>query len=247
LIDIKFKVIIPFVLWQDKFDHYKDKTNGIIPADVIRKQSSFNKSFCFTSNSHKARIENYQKPNKLDRKHIMKNTTLTLSFMFLLPILLSCLHAQDGNQLVHEGVVNAPVNQVWAAFTTSGGLESWMTAHAKIELKIGGTMKTQYDPKGTTDDATAIGNTILSYEPMRMLSLKVTKVPDAFPYPKAIKNMWTVIYFIQEGKKATRVREVSLGFTNDDESKRMREFFNRGNAFTLQELQKRFAPKAGTK
>jgi hypothetical protein len=38
-----------------------------------------------------------------------------------------------------------------------------------------------------------------------------------------------------------------MGFGNDDESKKMREFFKRGNAFTLEELQKRFAAKADAK
>src|SRR5437870_5814072 len=122
-----------------------------------------------------------------------------------------------------------------------------MVAHARMELKIGGTMKTQYDPKGTIDDAKAIENMILSYEPMHMLSFKVTKAPDAFPFPNAIKNMWTVVYLTPEGDHATRVWEVSMGFGNDDESKKMREFFNRGNAFTLQRLQKRLVPKADAK
>jgi len=172
---------------------------------------------------------------------VAKAGTLPLVF---LP---SSFRAQDDTRIVHEGVVNAPVDQVWAAFTTREGLESWMAAHATIELKIGGRMKTQYDPKGTVDDAKAIENTILSYEPLRMLSIKVAKAPDTFPFPNAIKNMWTIVYFTPEGDKTTRVREVSMGFGNDNESKKMREFFNRGNAFTLQKLQKRFALKADAK
>ena len=177
----------------------------------------------------------------------MKNTALAVSFAFILLLSPGLSLAQDSSRLIHEGVVNAPADQVWAAFTTKEGIESWMAAHAKIELKIGGTMKTQYDPKGTIEDGKAIENTILSYEPMRMLSFKVTKAPDAFPFPNAIKNMWTVVYFAPEGDKATRVREVSMGFGNDDESKKMREFSNRANAFTLQKLQKRFAAMADAK
>ena len=55
--------------------------------------------------------------------------------------------------------------------------------------------------------------------------------------------MWTVVYFEAQGEKATRVRGVSLGFGDDEESRKMREFFNRGNAITLEHLQKRFAAK----
>ena len=177
----------------------------------------------------------------------MKNGTRVASLMFLLVLLPGSFRAQDDTRLVHEGLVNAPVDRVWAAFTTTEGLESWMAAHAAIELKIGGKMKTQYDPKGTIEDGKAIENTILSYEPMRMLSFKVTKAPQGFPFPSAITNMWTVVYFEAQGEKATRVRGVSLGFSNDDESKKMREFFNHGNAVTLEGLQKRFAAKADAK
>jgi len=177
----------------------------------------------------------------------MKIIARVVSLMLALAVLPSAGAAQDDNRLVHEGVVNAPLDQVWAAYTTKAGLESWMVAHAEIELKIGGTMKTRYDPKGTVDDSKAIENTILSYEPMRMLSFKVTKAPQGFPFPSAITNMWTVVYFEALGEKATRVRGVSLGFSNDDESKKMREFFNHGNAVTLEGLQKRFAAKADAK
>ncbi len=172
---------------------------------------------------------------------------LKIALLMLVVLLPSVSRAADDKPLVHEGIVNAPLEQVWAAYTTQAGLESWMVAHAQIEIKIGGLMKTQYDPKGTADDATAIENTILSYEPKRMLSLKVTKVPVGFPFPNAIKNMWTVVYFEAHGDKATRVREVCMGFSEDDESKKMREFFDHGNTITMEHLQKRFEVKAEAK
>ena len=177
----------------------------------------------------------------------MKNNARVVLFIIALTLMSGVCRAQDDDRLVHESIVNAPPDQVWAAFATKAGLESWMAAHAEIEIKLGGAMKTQYDPKGTTGDARAIESTILSYEPLRMLSFKVAKAPQGFPFPNAIKNMWTVVYFDAQGEKATRVRVVSMGFGKDDESKKMREFFNRGNAFTLQLLQKRFAAQANTK
>ena len=177
----------------------------------------------------------------------MKEIAQVVLLALFLAVLPSACRAQDDSPLVHEGLVGAPLDQVWAAYTTKAGLESWMVAQAEIELKICGKMKTQYDPKGTTDDDKAIENTILSYEPLRMLSFKVTKVPRGFPFPSAITNMWTVVYFEAKGEKATRVRGVSLGFGNDDESKKMREFFKRGNAVSLEKLQKRFAAKTDAK
>jgi uncharacterized protein YndB with AHSA1/START domain len=65
------------------------------------------------------------------------------------------------NRLVHEGIVAAPVKDVWAAFTTKKGQESWMVSHSEIELKIGGLMRTHYDPKGKIGDPKTIENTII--------------------------------------------------------------------------------------
>jgi len=149
----------------------------------------------------------------------------------------------DGNPLVHEGVVSAPIESVWDALTTKTGQESWMTAHSEIDLKLGGLMRTHYDPKGQIGDSGTIENTILCFEPKRMLSFRVSKPPDGFPFPKEVQAMWTVIYLDVEQPGKTRIRIVGLGFGGDEKSEKMRDFFDRGNAFTLNRLQERFAPK----
>ena len=71
----------------------------------------------------------------------------------------------------------------------------------------------------------------------------MVKAPEGFPFPNAIIQMWSVIYFAAVDANKTSVREVSLGFGSDDESQRMREFFNRGNATTMSELQRYFIEK----
>src|SRR5215213_7016696 len=91
--------------------------------------------------------------------------------------------AREDNRLVHEGVVAAPVGEVWAAFTTGKGQESWMVAHSEVELKVGGRMRTHYDPKGVIGDPKTIENEIICYDPGRMLSIKVSKPPEGFPFP----------------------------------------------------------------
>lgn len=151
---------------------------------------------------------------------------------------------QADGRVTHEGVVAAPVAEVWTAFTTKAGQESWMVAHSEIDVKLGGLMRTHYDPKGAIGDPKTIENRIISFDPERMLSIQVTKAPEGFPFPNAIKSMWTVIYFEAAGARSTRVRMVSLGFGDDEESRKMREFFERGNAYTLRKLQERFSPPA---
>ena len=153
------------------------------------------------------------------------------------------MRGMDTSPLTHEGVVEAPLSEVWNVWATSEGLRLWMAPHAEIDLHVGGLMRANYNPDGQLGDSQTIVNTVLSFEPMRMISIKVVKTPDGFPFPNAITQMWSVIYFAAAGANRTAVREVSLGFSPDEESQRMREFFDRGNATTMSQLQRYFAGK----
>ena len=154
------------------------------------------------------------------------------------------VRAQDVSPISHEGIVEAPPHHVWAAFTTSAGLRAWLAPHAEIDLKVGGLMRTNYNPQGQLGDAGTIENVILSFEPERMISIKVAKPPANFPFPTAVREMWTVLYFSPAGTFRTNIREVTLGFGPDPESQRMRAFFSHGNASTLSQLQRYFAGKS---
>jgi uncharacterized protein YndB with AHSA1/START domain len=159
-------------------------------------------------------------------------------------LLAHCLRADDNRQ-VTEGIVEASLDDVWDALTTKKGLESWMVAHAEIELKVGGKMRTHYHAKGKIGDEHTIENIILCYDPMHMLAIKVGKPPANFPFKEAIKNVWHVLYLEKVGAKKTRIREVGVGYGTDEESKKLRAFFEKGNAYTLKKLQEHFAGKEG--
>lgn len=159
--------------------------------------------------------------------------------MWGIAVCASAAFGQTG-PLVHEGIVEAPVADVWAAFTTKEGIESWMVPHGEIDLRVGGLMRTHYGADGVLGDPETIENTILSFEPQRMLSIKATKPPASFPHKDAIANMWSVIYFEPVDEARTRVRIVGLGYGEDEESQQLRAKFDWGNAYTLKKLQERF-------
>jgi uncharacterized protein YndB with AHSA1/START domain len=168
----------------------------------------------------------------------MKRTAAVL-LMTLLPAGVAL--AQEPMPIVAEGVIRAPVREVWAAWSTSEGLRSWLAPHAEIEMRIGGVMRANYSASGSLDDPQVIVNKILAFEPDRMLSIQVATAPANFPFPNAIFKMWTVMYFEPAEADHTRVRVVGLGFTADEESRRMRAFFERGNAETIENLRRHFA------
>lgn len=139
-----------------------------------------------------------------------------------------------------EAVIDAPRAKAWAAYTTKEGLESWCVAHASIDLRLGGIMKTRYDPAGELGDSKTIENEILAFDPEHMIVLKVKKAPDGFPFPTAVKKIWHVLYFEDADSGRTRVKCRGLGYAQDEESQKMRAFFAKGNAHTLEELSAHF-------
>ena len=148
--------------------------------------------------------------------------------------------ANSTESIVAEGVVNAPVAAVWDAWATPAGLKSWLAPHADIDLRVDGLMRANYDPKGSLGDPGTIENRVLAYEPERMLSIRVSRAPEKFPFKSKIGDMWTVLYFQPTSDGRTSLRIVGMGFGADEESQKMKEFFKQGNAFTLTQLQKRF-------
>ena len=143
--------------------------------------------------------------------------------------------------LVHSAVVEAPVTEVWKAWTTKEGITSWMVPVGEIELKVGGRMRTSYDKHSDLTGPDVIENMIISFDPLRMLSIKIAKAPERFPFKRAMQNVWTVIYFEKVGEDKTKVTCRMLGYDGEPESVQMRLFFMHGNQQTLDSLVKHFA------
>ncbi|MGV3613910.1 MAG: SRPBCC family protein [Fimbriimonas sp.] len=138
-------------------------------------------------------------------------------------------------------VVAAPIDKVWAAFTTTDGLKAWMVKQAEVDTRNGGMWKTKYGAEGTLGDEGTIMNEILAVDPGRMFAMRIHKTPKGFPFPNVYREMWTVVYFdpVEGGK--TKVTARGHGFKDTPEAKQMRAFFEMGNKQTLDMLVKHFA------
>ena len=146
-------------------------------------------------------------------------------------------------EVVTEGYINAPVAEVWRLFTTSEGFKATGVALADVDLRIGGAIRSHYDPKGQLGDPETIVNEILAFEPERMLALRIRQAPAGFPHRDAIAGTWTVVYFTKSGEDMTHVRMVGLGYRDDTASQALRQFFEKGNRWTLDHLAKPYAPQ----
>lgn len=145
--------------------------------------------------------------------------------------------------LVTEGFVNAPVAEVWRIFTTAEGYKATGVTLAEVDLRIGGEIRTHYDPKGKLGDAETIVNEILAFEPERMLAIRIKQAPANFPYRDAKDGTWSVLYFSPAGEGMTQVRIVGLGYNDTPQSQAMRKFFEAGNRWTLDHIAKPYWPK----
>jgi len=156
-------------------------------------------------------------------------------------LMVTAVHAAEPQ--VTEGFINAPIAEVWRLFTTSDGYKATGVAHAEVDLRVGGAIRSHYDAKGALGDSETIVNEILAYEPQRMLAIRIKQAPAAFPYRDAMKSQWTVLYFTPSGNDMTHIRIVGLGYTDTPESQAMRKFFADGNRWTLDHLAKPYWPK----
>ena len=146
----------------------------------------------------------------------------------------------DSSSFVQEAVINAPVAAVWKVWSTGDGYKQTGVALAEVDLRIGGIIRSRYSAKGQLGDEETIENRILAYEPQRMIAFRIDRPPKSFPFKEAWKTTWFVVTLTGLGDGRTLIRAASMGFGTDEESVRMRKFFEDGNAMTLSVLQKNF-------
>ncbi len=145
--------------------------------------------------------------------------------------------------IVTIGIVDASIKDVWAAWSTKEGICSWMVPSGTVDMRIGGLYRTSYSKGSDLKGPEVIENSILAYDPLRMISIKNTRVPADFPFKEAISRTWTVIYFKEIDAKHTEVTIRMNGYDASDDSSKLKAFFVHGNQASLDALIKRFAKK----
>ena len=142
--------------------------------------------------------------------------------------------------LRHEVTVNAGLEDVWKAWTTSEGLMSFMAPVVHVELKTGGVFDSNYRVGSKLGDPGTIHNQVLNYVPMEMFSIKVNLTQQFPPRPRDAGTLFAVITFQEAGRKKVLVAVSMLGWGEGEDWNQVYEHFNWGNAFTLGQLARRF-------
>ncbi|MBS1718320.1 MAG: SRPBCC domain-containing protein [Armatimonadetes bacterium] len=145
--------------------------------------------------------------------------------------------------IVASAVVSGPVAEVWKAYTTCEGLNSWMVAASAVDLRVGGYIRTSYTKGSDCTGPDVIENRILSFDPERMVSMQTVRTPERFPFKEAIKKTWVNIYFEPMGQTKTKVTCRMMGFDSTPDSVQLRKFFEQGNQLELDKLVEYFSKK----
>ena len=149
---------------------------------------------------------------------------------------------QDSIRVLQQSViVPASVADVWAAITTSEGLQSWAVPVAHTELRVGGIMESSYDPKAEIGDPGNIRSRYLSYVPERMVSFQVVSATPGFRHGELLAGIHTVLELDPVDAGRTRVLETMVGSRPGAGYDTLYRHFEWGNDWALKQLHRRFA------
>lgn len=167
---------------------------------------------------------------------MIRHMILIVTTMMVFSVAISSTLVAQKRREVFEVEIDASVDEIWGAFTTSQGLQSWVAPLADIDFKVGGKWRAHYDKDGELGDAKTIENTILSYDPKRMISLKATGFPEGFEFATAAKQTWSIFYFTPVSDKKTKITIVGLGYNDSEQSQMMLAFFKPANKYSMDQL-----------
>jgi hypothetical protein len=156
--------------------------------------------------------------------------------------------SDDATTLTTEGMVTAPLLELWNVFTTDEGYKKLGVAQARIHAHPGGMIWTSYDPGAVLGSPQSIGTEILTIELTRTKGTIRTRIqhpPEGFPFVPAHKTVRTSIQITPIDDQHSHLSITMNGFDASDKSQKMREFFSTANAWVLQKLQATFAKPTG--
>ncbi|MEO8597413.1 MAG: SRPBCC domain-containing protein [Candidatus Solibacter sp.] len=133
--------------------------------------------------------------------------------------------------LKFEVEVPAKPADVWAAFTTSAGLNTWLWKECTVDLQPGGGWTVHY-PGGATG-----GGTIETIQPGKQLVIHAM-APEKFPEVR--RTGTTAVFDFESSGDGTRVTLTQTGWKQGKEWDDAYEYLSGGNAQLLTQLKSRF-------
>lgn len=137
-----------------------------------------------------------------------------------------------------EVSVAARRSEVWAAWTTRAGLESFLAERARVELAPDGPFEIEFDRGAPAGQRGSEGCRVLSYVPEEVLSVSWNAPPKFGPLRE--ERTFVVIQLRDDGPERTRVTVTQAGFGTGEGWEAVASYFDKAWPFVLANLAKRF-------
>jgi uncharacterized protein YndB with AHSA1/START domain len=136
-------------------------------------------------------------------------------------------------------IVAANRADVWAAWTTKEGSQSFFARRANVELGIGGRYEMLFNLEAPPGSQGSERCTILSYLPQEMLSF-TWNAPPKFPDLRH-EHTWVVVQIHPRGDSHSTVALAHLGWRSGSEWQQVHDYFVEAWDLVLNRLVHRFA------
>ena len=137
-----------------------------------------------------------------------------------------------------EVVVNATLDEAWAAWTTREGIVSFFAPDAEIDARVGGAFHIHIDPGGAPGMKGADEMRYMALQPKKMLSFD-WNAPPSLPEARQ-QRTFVVLRFAAVDDKTTRVTLHHTGWGDGGEWDKTYAYFDRAWGGVLGNLKKRF-------
>ena len=152
-----------------------------------------------------------------------------------------------GERIIAKDVtVSAPLERVWAAWTTSEGTASFFAPKSHVELRVGGPYEMYFVPDAPEGSRGSEGCHVLSYIPKEMLSFEWNAPPSIPTLRTAGAKTHVVLRFEELDEGRVRVKLAHLGFGRGEAWDKYYEYFDRAWGRVLENFEAQFPPAGET-
>jgi uncharacterized protein YndB with AHSA1/START domain len=136
-------------------------------------------------------------------------------------------------------VVNAPLDDVWQAWTTSAGIKSFFAPEAKVEARVDGPFEIYMNPFAEAGMKGADDMRFLAIQDKKMITF-TWNAPPSLPEARR-QRTYVTLRFAPQGDKETIVTIHHGGWGDGGEWDKAFVYFQNAWPRVLSNLQKRFA------
>ncbi len=143
--------------------------------------------------------------------------------------------------LRHELLIGAPLDEVWAAFTTEEELKTWYAPVVSADFRVGGQVQSNYSPDAEIGDPGTISVSYVNYVPRRILTMQGSVSEEYPPELRAAgAGLYTLLEFEEADSTSTRVVSWGIGYRTGGIWDEYLDYFVHDAEWTYSMLIKRF-------